>query len=93
MSENDNWPGVCPECGKNDGYLNIGRDHWFYCRKHRVKWCIGSNLFSSWRRETREEWEENAKRLEGYREIDCNKAITTQQEEETDKEAHGNQAS
>jgi hypothetical protein len=44
--------GLCPICKKTDGYINIGRGHWFLCEKHRTCWSIGSNLFSSWRAET-----------------------------------------
>lgn len=47
--------GVCPTCKKSDGYINIGKGHWFYCREHKVRWFVGSNLFSSWRDETEEE--------------------------------------
>ncbi len=47
--------GVCPECGSNDGYVNVGRSHWFFCAEHRTKWWAGSNLFSSWRNQTKEE--------------------------------------
>ena len=42
----------CPECDGGDGMINIGRSHWCYCNKCKVQWCIGSNLFSSWREET-----------------------------------------
>jgi hypothetical protein len=54
----DDYFGVCPTCGRNDGYINIGRGHWFYCSKHRVKWYFGSNLFSSWREQTEDEQRE-----------------------------------
>ena len=66
-------PGVfgdCPKCGKNDGYLNVGREHWFVCGKHRVKWFVGTNLFSSWRYETEQDWERSYALLAGYREIE-----------------------
>ena len=43
--------GGCPRCGGNDGHLNLGREHWFYCERHRSKWFFGSNLFSAWRDE------------------------------------------
>jgi hypothetical protein len=46
----DNCFGGCPTCHETDGFLNIGRDHWFVCHRHRVKWHVGSNLFSGWRR-------------------------------------------
>jgi hypothetical protein len=57
----------CPECGQDDGYLNAGRSHWMFCDEHQVKWCIGSNLFSSWREETEAEQRERWKCIEGYR--------------------------
>ena len=53
--ENRGYFGVCPQCRRNDGCANVGPSHWFFCKKHRVKWCIGSNLFSSWKDETEEE--------------------------------------
>ena len=39
--------GSCPSCGANDGCLNVRRDDYFRCDAHKVKWYIGSNLFSS----------------------------------------------
>jgi hypothetical protein len=45
----------CPKCGGNDGYTNVGRSHWCCCQEHKTKWCIGANLFDSWREETEEE--------------------------------------
>jgi hypothetical protein len=59
MSEDgdDTYFGVCPECGKTDGYINIGREHWFYCKEHKVKWWAGSNLFRGWKDETEAEQE------------------------------------
>ena len=53
--ENNGYFGVCPQCRRNDGYANVGPSHWFFCKKHRVMWCVGSNLFSSWKDETEEE--------------------------------------
>jgi hypothetical protein len=51
----DSYFGVCPHCKKSDGYLNVGKSHWFYCIKHKTKWCFGWNLFSSWQYETEDE--------------------------------------
>jgi len=59
--------GECPECGKNDGYLNVRKCHFFVCHQHKTAWSVGWNLFSSWREETEKTWEENARLLEGYR--------------------------
>lgn len=44
--------GGCPVCGKNDGYLNVGAEHWFICIHHKTKWMIGENLFDSWMNQT-----------------------------------------
>lgn len=54
-TQSEHYFGGCPECGDTDGYTNVGRGHWFYCNSHRAKWCIGSNLFSSWKDETEAE--------------------------------------
>jgi hypothetical protein len=45
MSDSGDF-GLCPHCHKTDGYMNVGRDHWYYCSEHRTKWWIGANLFS-----------------------------------------------
>jgi hypothetical protein len=54
-SENGGYFGVCPQCRRHDGFANVGRSHWSFCREHRVKWWVGDNLFSSWRDQTEEE--------------------------------------
>ena len=51
----DDYFGLCPRCHWTDGYINLGCDQWFYCRRHRTKWCSGSNLLDSWRFETKAE--------------------------------------
>jgi hypothetical protein len=55
--------GDCPKCGKNDGYLNVNRNHYFLCKEHKTCWGVGSNLFSSWKDEDESIWEENIKTL------------------------------
>jgi|GEM_PF-3891133 len=52
---NDSYFGVCPKCKKTDGYMNIGKSHWFYCAEHKTTWCAGDNLLSSWQHETEDE--------------------------------------
>ena len=47
--------GACPDCDKHDGYINIGRSHWFYCAEHKTCWIAGSNLFSTWLDQTEDE--------------------------------------
>lgn len=66
----DDYFGVCPTCEQNDGYLNIGRDHFFICHAHRVKWCVGESLFSSWRSETEEHWARNYQILALYQDVE-----------------------
>ena len=62
--------GGCPSCGLNDGFLNVGRDHWAYCRRHKTRWLIGSNLFSGWRHEDETTWLRNRYRLDECRVVD-----------------------
>ncbi len=59
--------GVCPACGGQPQYLNVGRCHWFYCEDHQVCWFVGSNLFSSWKNEDEETWRKNEEKLRDYR--------------------------
>ena len=61
--------GHCSICGGNDGYFNIERNHYFFCKKHKKCWCIGSNLFSSWRKESEDIWKKNKKKFAKYNEI------------------------
>lgn len=68
----DEWTkyfGGCPECGKQDEYLNVGRSHWAVCNRHKFTWSIGTNLFSSWHEETQADWRRNAEKLASYREV------------------------
>src|SRR5262245_9394249 len=51
----DDTFGLCPICHKTDGCANAGRSHIFYCNEHKTSWCVGSNLFSGWRKQTEEE--------------------------------------
>lgn len=60
----------CPVCGNGDGYLNIAKCHWGICHHCGVRWTIGCNLFSSWRDETEDQWDENAEILADLEDID-----------------------
>jgi hypothetical protein len=59
----DGYFGLCPICKKTDGYVNVGRSHWFICEEHRVRWCIGSNVFSSWHYETESEQQRHCEEI------------------------------
>lgn len=61
--------GNCPDCGGNDGHLNIGRKLWGVCHGCKTKWFVGEGLFKSWRHEDDADWSANANRLAGYREV------------------------
>lgn len=63
----DDHFGLCPTCHRTDGYLNVGRDHWFICVEHQVTWRAGANIFSDWRGETQAQQLRNARKLERYR--------------------------
>jgi len=65
-----NYFGDCPQCGRNDGYLNIGQVHVYVCHRHRTRWEVGMNLFDSWRHETEADWRRNAARIAHYRDVD-----------------------
>jgi hypothetical protein len=58
----DAYFGLCPICHKSDGYANAGRSHRFYCKEHKTSWLFGSNIFSDWRWQTKEQqraiWDE-----------------------------------
>jgi hypothetical protein len=58
--------GGCPHCGASHGYLNVRPEHRIVCDPHKVKWRIGSNLFSYWKDENESLWLANAEKLLGY---------------------------
>ena len=62
----DNPWGVCPQCGGTDGVINIGRGHWFVCHEHKKIWFAGSNLFSTWKCESMDNWEANHEKTKEY---------------------------
>ncbi len=66
----ESYYGGCPHCGRNDGFLNVEREHFFICHEHKTKWHFGSNLFSGWREESEETWQRNRFRLAEYMTVD-----------------------
>jgi hypothetical protein len=61
--------GGCPTCGMTNGFKNDGADHWFVCNRHKAKWYVGSNLFSSWREQTAQGRFKNRDLLGSYRRV------------------------
>lgn len=59
------WMGRCPKCGHGPHAINIGSTHFLYCPTDKLyfgPW--GSNLTSSWRNESREQWKANSDLLD-----------------------------
>ncbi len=59
----------CPACGKNNGYLNAGAQHWAICKEHKLKWLIGEHLFEGWENQTIAQYEATLILLKHYKEI------------------------
>ena len=57
----------CPICHRYDVCLNDWKEHWLVCHRHKTKWRIGDNLFSSWKHETEADWARNRVVLSTYR--------------------------
>ena len=66
----DNCFGGCPICHKSDGFLSVGPGHWNVCHRHRVKWHVGSRLFSGWREQDEQHRQANRYKLAGYRDVE-----------------------
>ena len=65
----DDHFGVCPRCFRSGVMRNIGRVHVMACDEHRVRWNIGSNLFSAWREEPESLHLESAALLDSYTDV------------------------
>lgn len=61
--------GCCPACGKSDGFVNLGKEHWFICREHKMKWFGGSDLIEDWKDQTIAQALSVKALLEGYTEV------------------------
>jgi len=61
--------GACPKCGKSDGFLNLGKEHWFICREHKMKWFAGANLFEGWKDQTVAQTQSIEILLRNYKEV------------------------
>jgi hypothetical protein len=61
--------GLCPDCHRTDGCLNVGGNHWFHCEQHRTRWCVGWNLFSAWRDEPESVHKRNAEKLSAFKDV------------------------
>lgn len=66
--------GNCPECGKVEGF-NIRAVNMAGCRDHKVCWNLGINLYSGWRHQPEEIWQENAALLDTFKRIPISEAV------------------
>ena len=87
------FSGGCPVCGFTDGYLNVGRAHYFVCHVHRIRWHRGDNLFSSWRWESHADWESNWRQIAVYTEVDPQLAVDSVERRVGYKEISGGRKS
>lgn len=65
-AEKNTYWGLCPVCHAEPRWYNISTTHWLACDEHRVRWCVGCNLVSSWREETEEDWKKNGEKIGDY---------------------------
>lgn len=56
----------CEHCDSADFCLNVERSHWMICTLHKQRWCVGANLFSSWKSESEEDWFVNSIVLQDF---------------------------
>jgi len=61
--------GVCPFCGRYEGYVLEGCAQWFGCSQHQTKWIGGFDESGQWRNQTTAERREVIRSLMGYREV------------------------
>ena len=59
--------GNCPKCNRTHGCRSVGREHWYVCHTHKMKWCIGWNVFTV--EQTTGEFVENLLLLGTYTEV------------------------
>lgn len=64
------WETGCPQCGGSTSFLNARWDHWGICENCKLRWRIGSNLFSSWQEEAEADWQRNAEMLSQFQPLD-----------------------
>ena len=67
--------GGCPICGTNDGYLNLGAEHWFICRTHKTRWLAGKNMFDTWKTQTVAQYLVISRLLKRYIKVNPNIAM------------------
>lgn len=66
----DNEFGLCPVCYSTPIFRNVGSVHFACCDRDRVCWSVGSNLFSAWREQSENIWQENERLLLTYKRVD-----------------------
>ena len=67
--DDENYFGHCPNKNHRNFVRNVGPDHWMCCDECKIRWLIGSDLFSGWRDEDESDWESNIHKIANYK--DC----------------------
>jgi len=62
--------GGCPLCGMHDGCVNLGDYHWYVCRTHQFRWCVGHGLFVPEVYEDTDTYMENWQEIRDYRVVE-----------------------
>jgi len=63
-----NW-GMCPVCGKHNGYVNLGAEFWIICHQHKTKWSIGDDLLAGWQDQSASQFYKVENILSKYNEV------------------------
>lgn len=62
--------GACKKCHSEGIHFNIERLNMVACENCKTQWEIGSNLFSGWKNETEDIWNENTRKYGDYEMIE-----------------------
>lgn len=62
--------GACDTCGSSSGIVHVEDLAFGMCLLHQVYWLIGKDVFSDWRDDGADIWEQNAALLLMFNEIE-----------------------
>ncbi len=76
-AQGDGYFGRCPSCGSPGVHGFEFRENWMHCHTHKVKWCVGSGLFSNPNAGPDDDWKgaDPDPAYAGYRVIDSSEAV------------------
>jgi hypothetical protein len=62
--------GLCPQCDRSE-YLTTGKDEWYFCPVHEVRWLVGGNLFSDWKHTDAATMRANWEKISHFAEVEA----------------------